>query len=70
LSIVHNYPRGAEGTTESTATEDALSTDWSVHSKILRFCQNHTGESGDSEEKLQYRQQDIGLTYSSVLFVC
>jgi len=52
--------RDVEGNVGATATGDAK--EWTIHFNILRFCQHYTDESHKSEEHLQNRQQDIGLT--------
>jgi hypothetical protein len=70
LSVIHDNHRGFEGTIERIVTGEAWSTVWTIRSVILQFRQHHTGECHKSEEHLQNREQDIGLTYSSVLFVC
>jgi len=69
-SVIHVYYRGVEGTVVAKANGNAWSSDSTVHWNILWFRQHYTGESYKSEEHLQNREQDIGLTYSSVLLVC
>ena len=64
-SVIRDNHRG----TAVVGIGDEWSTDRSIQWNKLRFCQHYTGEGHKSEEHLQNRGQDIGLTYSSVLFV-